>query len=72
MFGFRGGETADTVARKRGYLKDAQQRWAFLTYYDLSTIKNEAQLGAMVRERSSISEAQAKSEVQAWMQGKQF
>jgi hypothetical protein len=72
MFGFRGGETADTVARKRGYLKDAQRRWGFLTYYDLSTIKNEAQLGSMVKERSSISEAQAKSDVQAWMQGKQF
>jgi hypothetical protein len=26
----------------------------------------------MVKERSGISEAQAKSDVQAWMRGKQF
>jgi hypothetical protein len=66
MFGFQGGESADTVARKKGYMQDAQQRWG------LSTIKNEVQLSSMVKERSSISEAQAKSDVQAWMRGKQF
>ena len=27
MFGFRGGESGDTVARKKGYMEDAQQRW---------------------------------------------
>jgi hypothetical protein len=31
MFGFQGGESADTVARKKGYMKDAQQKWRFLT-----------------------------------------
>ena len=72
MFGFQGGERPDTVARKKGYRQDAQDRWSFLTHFDLSTIKNEAQLSAMVQGRSSVPEAQAKSEVHAWMQGKQF
>jgi hypothetical protein len=72
MFGFQGGESPDTVARKRGYMQGAQQRWGFLTNFDLSTIKNDVQLSSMVKERSGISEAQAKSDVQAWMRGKQF
>jgi hypothetical protein len=72
MFGFQGGESADTVARKRSYLQDARQKWRFLTHFDLSTIKNEVQLSTMVKERSGISEAQAQSDVRAWMQGKQF
>ena len=72
MFGFQGGESADTVARKKGYMQDAQQRWGFMTNFDLSTIKNEVQLSSMVKERSGISEAQAKSDVLAWMRGKHF
>ena len=56
MFGFQGGETADTVSRKKGYRTDARQRWPFLTTYDLSTIKNEAQLRSMVKGRAGISE----------------
>jgi hypothetical protein len=72
MFGFQGGESAATVARKRGYMKDAQHQWGFLTYFDLSTIKNEIQLRTMVKDRSSISEQQAQRDVQAWMQDKQF
>jgi len=72
MFGFQGGESAGTVARKRGYMQDAQQRWVFMTNFDLSTIKNEIQLSSMIKERSGISEAQAKSDVQAWMRGKEF
>jgi hypothetical protein len=72
MFGFQGGESVETVARKKGYLRDAQQRWGFMTHFDLSTIKNEVQLSSMVKDRTGIPEAQAKSDVQAWMQGKQF
>lgn len=72
MFGFQGGESAETVSRKKGYLKDAQKRWSFLTHYDLSTIKNEAQLRSMVKGRASLSESQAASDVRAWMEGKQF
>jgi len=49
MFGFQGGESADTVARKKGYMKDAQQKWRFLTNYDLSSIKTEGQLCSMVK-----------------------
>ena len=41
MFGFQGGERAETMSRKKAYLKEAQRRWTFLTHYDLSTIKNE-------------------------------
>jgi hypothetical protein len=63
VFGFQGGESVETVSRKKDYRKDAQQRWGFLTHYDLSTIKNEAQLRAMVKGRSIITEAQATSEV---------
>lgn len=72
MFGFRGGESVETLARKKGYMKDAQKRWDFLTNFDLSTIKNEIQLRTMVKDRSSISEAHAQRDVQAWMQDKQF
>jgi hypothetical protein len=72
MFGFQGGESAGTVARKRDYMQDAQQRWGFMTNFDLSTIKNEVQLSTMVKERSGISEARAKNDVQAWMRGKEF
>jgi hypothetical protein len=72
MFGFRGGESPDTVARKKGYMQEAQQRWGFMTNFDLSTIKNEIHLSSMVKDRAGISEAQARSDVQAWMRGKQF
>jgi len=41
MFGFSG---AETVARKRGYMAEAQAHWPFLTHFDASTIKNERQL----------------------------
>ena len=60
MFGFQGGETAEVVARKHGHMKDAQQKWPFLTNFDCSTIKTEGQLCSMVKTRSSISEEQAR------------
>ena len=72
MFGFQGGERSDVVARKKGYMKEAQRRWGFLTAFDLSTIKNESQLCTMVKIRSGLPENQAKRDVGAWMQGKQF
>lgn len=72
MFGFQGGESADTVGRKRSYMKDAQQKWRFLTHFDCSSIKTEGQLCSMVKTRSGISEEQAKRDVGAWMEGKQF
>ena len=53
-------------------MQDAQQRWGFMTNFDLSTIKNEIHLSSMVKDRSGIPEAQARSDVQAWMRGKQF
>jgi len=72
MFGFQGGESAETVARKKGYMKDAQEKWHFLTSFDLSTIKNKGQLHAMVKTRASLSDKQATKDVEAWVQGKQF
>jgi hypothetical protein len=72
MFGFRGGESVDTVVRKKGYLRDAQQRWPGVTTYDLSTITNETQLLGIVKDRLGRPEAQVRSDVQNWMQGKQF
>lgn len=72
MFGFQGGETVETVARKRGHMQSAQQKWPFLTIFDCSTIKCEEQLWLMVKERSGISEDQAKRDVTAWRQDKQF
>ena len=72
MFGFQGGKSADTVGRKKGYMKDAQRQWGSLTNYDLSTIKTEGQLCSMVKTRSGITEEQAKRDVDAWMEGKQF
>jgi hypothetical protein len=72
VFGFQGGESIETVFRKKGYRKDAQQRWSFLTHYDLSTIKNDAQLRAMIKGRSGITEAQAMNEVEARMKDKHF
>ena len=72
MFRFQGGERAETVPRKKSYLKDAQKRWSFQTHYDLSTIKKEVQLRSMIQGRASNTESQAISDVQAWMAGKQF
>jgi hypothetical protein len=38
MFGFDGGESADTVARNKSYMKDAQQKWPFLISFDFPPI----------------------------------
>ena len=72
MFGFHGGETDETVARKRGYMIEAQKRWPFLTNYDASTIRNPVQLTAMVKDRSGRPQAEVAAEVEAWMAGKTF
>jgi hypothetical protein len=72
MFGFRGGESADTVARKKRSMEDAEQRWPYLTNFDLSTIKNEVQLRSIVRDRYGLSENDAKDRVSQWGQGKHF
>jgi hypothetical protein len=55
-----------------GCMRSAQQRWPFLTHFDLSTIKNEIQLRSIVKDLSSIREAQARRDVQAWAEGKEF
>jgi hypothetical protein len=72
MFGFQGGESGVTVARKRAYMRDAQRRWPFLTNFDASTIKNDVQLTALVGDRSGRPRAEAQADVLAWTAGKQF
>jgi len=72
MFGSKGGETAETVLRKKGYGLDAQEKWAFLTNYDLSTIKTEGQLSNMIKTRANIPIVEAERQVKAWCEGKQF
>lgn len=72
MFGFRGGETAETVVRKRGYMKDAQAHWPFITNFDASTIRNELQLIALVKDRSGRPRPEAEADVKAWSIGREF
>ena len=72
MFGFQGGESIEVIARKRSHMADAQKKWPFLTNFDCSTIKTAGQLCTMVKIRSSISHLQAKQDVDAWMEGKEF
>jgi hypothetical protein len=72
MFGFQGGESVDTVVRKKGYMKDAQRKWPFLTSFDCSTIKTAGQLASMIKTRSGITEKQSRLDVDAWMEGKDF
>jgi hypothetical protein len=72
MFGFTGADDIETVARKRGYMAEAQAHWPFLTYFDASTIKNERQLVTMVKERSSLSQQDAEADVRRWMRNKAF
>ncbi len=72
MFGFQGGERAATVERKRGYMKEAQSHWPFLTNYDASTIKNELQLVRIVGDRTGRLQPEAEADVRAWLAGKDF
>jgi hypothetical protein len=72
MFGFQGAETAETVARKRAYMVEAQKRWPFLTNFDASAIKNEMQLASLVGIRSGRPRADAQADVRAWATGKHF
>jgi hypothetical protein len=72
MFGFRGGESNETVTRKTGYRSDAKRQWRCLTTLDLSQIKNEEQLIALVKVRYSLPYETAKTDVEGWMAGKQF
>jgi len=72
MFGFRGGESDETVTRKTGYRIDAKRQWSGLTTSDLAGIKNEEQLIALVKVRFSLPYERARADVHGWMSGKQF
>jgi hypothetical protein len=71
MFGFTGGDNAETVALKKVYMAEAQERRPFQTL-DASTIKNERQLAPVVKERCSRSQEDAEADVREWMQNKEF
>lgn len=72
MFGYRGGESHETVERKRGYRTEAQARWPFMTRYDLSTIHTPGQLSQMVHVRTGVDQAKAAADVAEWVSGKTF
>ena len=71
MFGFRGGEAADIVKRKRLDMKDAQEHWPFVTNFDASTIRNELQPIAIVKDRTGRPRAEAEADVLSWLAGRQ-
>ena len=72
MFGFSGGESERTVARKTRYQGAAKERWSCLTTLDLSQVKSPEQLITLVKVRYGLPEAQAKAEVESWMRGRAF
>ena len=72
MFGLRGGESDETGTRKAGYRIDAKRQWRCLTILDLSEIKNEEQLVAMLNVRYGLPYEKARSDVESWIAGKQF
>ena len=72
MFGFQGGQSIDTVARKRAYMAEAQGKWPFLTTIDCRSLKSTDQLRALIKVRAGLSDQQAKLDVEAWAKGKDF
>jgi hypothetical protein len=68
MFGFASGESAHVASRKKTRRREAQERWPFLTDFDLSGIRNEDQLVATIIARTGIPEPQARRNVQSWLQ----
>jgi hypothetical protein len=64
MFGFQGGEGADTVARKKGYIKDAQQKWRFLTNCDLSSIKDRG--SPLLNGQNALGNLRGTGETRRW------
>ena len=72
MFGFQGGETPETVTRKRAHMKDAQQHWPFLTNFDASTIRTDLQLVALVKDRTGCQRGDAEDDVRTWLAGRKF
>lgn len=71
-FGFQGGDTAETVARRKRYMLEAQKQWPFLSELELSRIRNDVQLTSKIADCSGVSLERATSDVQIWMEGKQF
>jgi hypothetical protein len=67
MFGFESGESAHVASRKKMRRREAQERWPFLTDFDLSGIRDEDQLVAAIVSRSATPEAQVRRNVQAWL-----
>jgi hypothetical protein len=72
MFGFRGGESGEIVTRKRAYMRDAQRRWPFITYFDASTIRGPDQLAVLISIRSGCTRGDAHADVRLWSAGKDF
>jgi hypothetical protein len=64
MFGFRGGESDETVTRKTGDRIDAKRQWSCRTTLDLSEIKNEEQLITLVKVRYNLPYETVRTDVQ--------
>ena len=72
MSGFQGGESAATVERERGYMKEAQLRWPFLTSHDASTVRNALRLVGIAGDRTGRKPPEAGSEAEARPAGRDF
>ena len=53
-------------------MAEAQGKWPFLTTIDCRSLKNTDQLTAMIKVRAGLSDQQAKLDVEAWSEGKDF
>ncbi len=51
---------------------EARERWPFITLFDASTIKTEAQLVSLVKDRTGKPRPDAERDVQSWTCDRQF
>ena len=55
MAGFEVARAPDTVARKKGYMQEAQQRWGFRPTSTCRRSRTNVQLSPMVKARFLVS-----------------
>ena len=69
MFGYEMTAMPKVRTRMIAERAAARSRWPFLTSLDLSTIHNEEQLAAMVKDRSGQSYTETHEDVERWAHG---
>ena len=62
----------DSISRKRVCTSEAQQKWPFLTTIDCRSLKTTDQLRALVKVGGGLTNQQARLDVEAWAEGKDF